>query len=317
MGCCHGTAATVVRLVGRERPCMARVTGLQQPIMSIPSQVDPGWLALQLMNLTDLQPLAAGGQKQVFSATHATDGEVVIKLMHPGADPARTERELETAAKVPSRRMPRIFEHGQITGNTGTIVWFREQRIAGQVLSARIQAGTLSPHELLRLALHVSETLVAAEAVSIVHRDVKPANIIVDVRGEFWLIDFGFARHLDLESLTATGAPGGFGTIGYAPAEQCRNDKPDIDARADLFALGVTIYEAATGRNPHVAGARDRFEVIRRVSTKHLPRLGSPLSDAFADLVATLAQPNLVHRCRTALEAHEWIKDLCDREGVQ
>jgi serine/threonine protein kinase len=288
-------------------------------IVAMPSysQVDPVWLARQLPDLTDLQALASGGQKQVFAAMHATDGEVVVKLMHPGADPARTERELEAATKVQAARMPRIFERGQLTGNTGTIVWFREQRIPGEVLSARIQAGTLSHHELLRLALHVSETLVAAEAVSIVHRDVKPANIIVDLQDEFWLIDFGVARHLDLESLTATAAPGGCGTIGYAPAEQCRNDKPDIDARADLFALGVTLYEAATGRNPHVDAARDRFEVIRRASTQQLPRLGSPLPGEFADLVATLAQPNLVHRCQTAQEAHEWIKDLCDREGVQ
>ncbi len=281
------------------------------------SQVDPGWLVHQFPNLTDLQALAAGGQKQVFTATHANDGEVVIKLMHPGTDPARTERELEAATKVQAPRMPRIFEHGQLTGDTGTIVWFREQRIPGEVLSARIRAGTLAHHELLRLALHVSETLVAAEAVSIVHRDVKPANIIVDPQSEFWLIDFGVARHLDLESLTATVAPGGCGTIGYAPAEQCRNDKPDIDARADLFALGVTLYEAATGGNPHVEGARDRFEIIRRASTQQLPRLGRPLPDGFADLVATLAQPNPVHRCQTAREAHEWIKELCDLEGVQ
>ena len=281
------------------------------------SQVDPAWLALQFPDLTDLQALATGGQKQVFTARHTTDGEVVIKLIHPGGDPARTERELEAATKVQAARMPRIFEHGQLTGNTGTIVWFREQRIPGEVLSARIQAGTLSYHELLRLALHVSETLIAAEAVSIVHRDVKPANIIVDPQGEFWLIDFGFARHLDLASLTPTAAPGGCGTIGYAPAEQCRNDKPDIDSRADLFALGVTLYEAATGRNPYIEGARDPFEVIRKASTQQLPRLESPLPGDFADLVATLAQPNLVHRCQTACEAHEWIKELCDREGVR
>ncbi|OOG24109.1 hypothetical protein B1C78_09285 [Thioalkalivibrio denitrificans] len=297
---------------------MARFYGAQQPvIMPIHSQVDPDWLGRQFPHLTNLQPLAAGGQKQVFTAMHADDGEVVIKLMHPGADPARTERELEAATKIQARRMPRIFEHGQLTGNTGTIVWFREECIPGQTLSARIRVGTLSYHELLRLALHVSETLVAAEAVGIVHRDVKPANIIIDQRGEFWLIDFGVARHLDLESLTATAAPGGCGTIGYAPAEQCRNDKPDIDARADLFALGVTLYEAATGRNPHVEGARDRFEVIARSSTQQLPRLGRFLPDGFADLVATLSQPNLVHRCQTAHEANEWIKDLCDREGVR
>ena len=280
-------------------------------------QVDQGWLAQQFPDLTDLQALAAGGQKQVFAATHPTDGEVVIKVMHPGQDPARTERELEAATKVQAPRMPCIFEHGQLTGNTGTIVWFREQRIPGQALTARIRAGTLLHEELLRLALHVSETLVAAEAVNIVHRDVKPANIIVDLQGGYWLIDFGFARHLDLESLTATAAPGGCGTIGYAPAEQCRNDKPDIDARADLFALGVTLYEAATGRNPHLHGARDRLEVINRASTHQLPRLRSPLPDDFADLVATLAQPILVHRCQTARDAHDWIKELCDLEGVQ
>jgi serine/threonine-protein kinase len=281
------------------------------------SQVDPGWLALQFPDLTDLEALAAGGQKQVFTAKHATDGEVVIKLLHPGGDPVRTERELEAATKVPAARIPRIFAHGQLAGNTGTVVWFREQRIPGEALSARIQAGTLSYHELLRLALHVSETLVAAESVSIVHRDVKPANIIVDPQGEFWLIDFGFARHLDLESLTATAALGGWGTLGYAPAEQCRNDKPDIDARADVFALGVTLYEAATGHNPHIEGARDAFEVLLRVSNQQLPRLGNPLPGGFADLVATLAQPNLVHRCQSAREAHEWIIELCDREGVQ
>ena len=296
---------------------MARRPGQRPRIVPNYSQVDPGWLALQLPGLSDLRALATGGQKQVFTAKHATDGDVVIKLMHPGAHSARAERELEAATKVQAPRMPRIFEHGQLTGNTGTIVWFREQRIPGEVLSARIRAGTLSHQELLRLALHVSETLVAAEIVSIVHRDVKPANIIVDPQGEFWLIDFGVARHLDLESLTATAAPGGCGTIGYAPAEQCRNDKPNIDARADIFALGVTLYEAATGRNPHVDGARDPFEVIRRASTQQLPRLGSPLPGDFADLVATLAQPNLVHRCQTAREAHEWIKELCDREGVQ
>src|ERR1700741_2833445 len=102
-------------------------------IMAIPSQVDPNWLAGHLPNLINLQPLAAGGQKQVFTATHRNDGDVVIKLMHPGADPARTERKLEAAIKVLAPRMPRIFEHGQLTGNTGTIVWFREQRIPGQV----------------------------------------------------------------------------------------------------------------------------------------------------------------------------------------
>ena len=285
--------------------------------MAYGSQVDLSWLAAQFPDLANLQPLASGGQKEVFTATHPIDGDVVIKLMHPGADPARTERELKAVATVQATRMPRIFEAGQCAGVTGTIVWFREQRIFGDVLTARLRVAALSYHELLRLALHVSETLAAAELANIVHRDVKPANIMLDPNGEFWLIDFGLARHLDLESLTATAAPGGCGTIGYAPAEQCLNNKQDIDARADLFALGVTLYEAATGRNPHIEGARDRFEVIRRSSTQQLPRLTSPFPGEFADLVATLAQPNPVHRCQSVREARVWISELCSREGVK
>lgn len=285
--------------------------------MTAYSQVDPNWLAQQLPDLKDLQLLAAGGQKQVFSATHPTDGNVVVKLIHPGSDPARTERELEAAARVRAPRIPPIYEHGRIAGNTGTFVWFRERRIPGDPLSRRILSARLTYHELLRLALHVSETLVAAEAVNIVHRDVKPANIILDPSGGFWLIDFGFARHLDLDSITATGAPGGWGTLGYAPIEQCRNDKPEIDARADLFALGVTIYEAATGKHPHRDGARDAYEIMNRVARLALPRLNDPIPSEFADLVATLAQPNCVHRLQSAREAHEWIKDICDREGVR
>jgi len=267
--------------------------------------------------LSDVQPLASGGQKEVFAAIHADDGEVVVKLMHPGSNPDRVERELAAPLKVQAPRVPLIFAHGQLQGNTGAIPWIREQRILGVPLNDKILTGGLTYPELLRLALHVSETLVAAEKVKIVHRDVKPANIIMDSGGGFWLIDFGVARHLDLDPLTATAAPGGYGTMGYAPSEQCRNDQPEIDARADLFALGVTLYEAATTCNPHVNGARDRFDVLARVTSQRLPRLCNAFPPEFADLVATLAQPCLVHRCQSAHEAYVWIQELCDREGVQ
>ena len=285
--------------------------------MSVPFLVDTAWLQQRFPELSDLQPLATGGQRQVLSARHNRDGDIVMKLMHPGSDPERIKRELDATAKIVAPRMPQIYDHGTIAHQTGTYVWIREQRILGEPLNDRTKIKPLSVAETLRLALHVSETLVAAEMVRIVHRDVKPPNIILDPTGGFWLIDFGFARHLALESITATAAPGGWGTLGYAPIEQCRNLKPEIDARADLFALGVTIFEAATGVNPHLAGARDQFQVIDRVARIALPRLNPPMPPDFADLVATLAQPSRVHRPPTAHEALEWIREICYREGVR
>lgn len=179
--------------------------------------------------------------------------------------------------------------------------------------SGALVAAPVAPAQLARF-----ETLLAAEAVRIVHRDIKPENIIAHSAGGYWVIDFGFARHLGLESLTATANAFGNVTWGYAPPEQCRNIKQEIDGRADLFALGVTLYESATGTNPYRAGARDVLEVLRRVETTNLPRLALPFPSAaeFADLVSALAQRQRTHRPRSVAEANKWIREICAREGV-
>jgi serine/threonine-protein kinase len=182
-------------------------------------QVTAEWLAGQFPDLKGLQPLSQGGQKQVFSAVHLRDGDVVLKVMHPSADVERTRRELLAVAKVQSSRVPQIFDQGTVQTPIGDCLWFRENRIQGRTVRERLATGPFDTPALLRLALHTCETLVAAEAVNIVHRDVKPDNILCDLTGDFWLIDFGFSRHLGLESLTATANAFGHVTWGYAPLD--------------------------------------------------------------------------------------------------
>lgn len=283
------------------------------------TQITAAWLATQFADLSNVAPLASGGQKQVFSATHANEGDVVLKLMHPSADMERTKREILAVANVQSKRVPRILAQGTVDTPIGSCFWFREERIQGVTVREQLVSGPFAVPELLRLALHVSETLVAAEAVGIVHRDVKPENLILDRAGNCWVIDFGLARHLGLDSLTATANFFGNVTWGYAPLEQCRNIKQEIDARSDLFALGVTLYECATGVNPFRIGARDVLEVLNRVETGNLPRLRLtfPSASDFADLVATLTQRQRIHRPQSAQDAHQWIKDICNKEQVQ
>lgn len=282
-------------------------------------QITAAWLAERFPDLQGVQPLSEGGQKQVFSALHPHDGDVVLKLMRPSADTERTRRELVAVARIQSGRIPSILEQGTIATPIGYCFWFREQRIHGRTVRECLANGPLDTSTLLRLALHVSETLVAAEAVNIVHRDVKPENIIRDSAGDFWLIDFGLARHLGLDSLTATANFFGNVTWGYAPLEQCLNIKQQIDARADLFALGVTLYECATGTNPFRDGARDALEILQRVENNYLHRVQLSFSSAsdFADLIAALTQRQRIHRPQSAREAHEWICEICSREQVQ
>ena len=278
-----------------------------------------GWLATAFPDLQNIQPLSQGGQKQVFSAQHASDGEVVLKLMHASAEIERTKREVLAVNQVHSARIPQILADGIITTPQGDCFWFREQRILGPTVRERMTRGVFGVAELLRLGLHVAETLVAAEAAGIVHRDIKPENLIIDGAGDVWVIDFGLARHLGLESLTATALMFGNLTWGYAPLEQCRNIKQEIDGRADLFALGVTLYECATGTNPFRAGARDVLEVLNRIEGGNFPRLQLTFGSAsdFGDFVACLTQKNRVHRPRSTADALQWIKDICEREGVK
>jgi serine/threonine-protein kinase len=140
-----------------------------------------------------------------------------------------------------------------------------------------------------------------------------------DSAGDYWLLDFGIARHLDLSSLTATSLPYGKMTLGYAPPEQCRNFKSEIDSRADLFALGVTMHECATGKNAFLdPPPRDHLELLKRVEQVVLPPVALPIAakDSFRDLIATMTQKNRIHRPRTIGEAKLWLLEICESEGL-
>jgi serine/threonine protein kinase len=270
------------------------------------------WIGQQFPHLSGFALLADGGQKSVFSAKHETDGDVVLKLIKPSSDGVeRVQREILAVQRVRSARVPRIMDAGVLTTPVGAFVWLREQRIHGESVRQALQKGALPRDDVVRLGLHVLEALSDAQMARIVHRDVKPDNIMRGADGTFWLLDFGIARHLDLASLTATAALGGPGTLGYAPPEQYRNKKRDIDVRADLFALGVTMTECLTGTNPFRVGARDAGEVIRRIEGTPIvvPVISGDTGGKLADLIRAMAQRRLDCRPSSAAEALEWIRE--------
>jgi serine/threonine protein kinase len=273
-------------------------------------------LKTNFSELSEIMHLSKGGQKEVYSAQHPYDGDVVIKIIHISTNRERIIREINAVKQIHSSRVPKILGVGVFPG--GDQLWIREQRILGEDVKTILERGRLVEQEVLRLGLHVLETLSDAASVRIVHRDVKPANIIRSHDGSYWLIDFGIARHLDLFSLTGTELPQGPGTLGYAPREQFRNMKTDIDGRADLFALAVTLVECLTGIHPFRDGARDGGEVLRRIERQSLPV--PPLSwdkqNGFKELVETMGQRMMDHRPRNAGEAFEWMKEICADNGL-
>jgi serine/threonine-protein kinase len=274
--------------------------------------IDVPWLQLQFPELHNLAVLGGGGFKIVFSATHATEGAVVLKLIHPAQDPESTRRELLASRRMQPCRVPQIFGDGILSSQVGHFVWIREQRIVGETLRQTLRRGALAPLLVLKVGLQVLECLERAEQIGIVHRDIKPDNIVCSQPGDFWVIDFGIARHLRLDSATATAMPFGKFTTGYAPVEQFRNVKTEIDTRADLFALGVTLVECATGLHPFRHPPSNDLEILNRVENLVVPplQLNIPGTDQFRDLVHTMLQKRRDLRPRTVSEALQWIRDI-------
>jgi serine/threonine-protein kinase len=234
----------------------------------------------------------------------------VIKVFDAAEDRVTTERELLAVSTINSPRVPRILENGVATTASGQCVWFCEQFIEGISLRDHLASKTLDIDELLQMARHLLQALSEAETAQIVHRDVKPDNIILGTDGELWLIDFGIARHLTLLSLTATANPFGKLTLGYAPPEQMRNNKSFIDSRADLFALGITLIESHIGFNPFwVPPPASSLEIMRRVESQPIKVDFGPSDKAkvLGGLVSAMTQRRRDLRPRNAADALDWL----------
>lgn len=286
----------------------------------VPTIVYPeDWLKSQFPAISSLTSLDSGGQKCAYTGTHATEGNVVLKIFHPATDPARALREIQAVNSIESSRIPRIHEVGKIVRGHDELIWVREQHVPGRNLRNHLAAGKISERAIFTVALHVLEALAAAENSRIVHRDVKPENIMLnDHPFSAWLLDFGIARHLDLESITPTAAASGIGTYGYCPPEQFRNRKPEIDSRADLFALGVTLYECVERTNPFRDGARDVLEVMHRLENITLPPIARNVepSGQFRELIVAMTRTRRDHRLARAQDAFSWMQEICRINGL-
>jgi serine/threonine-protein kinase len=275
--------------------------------------IDIDWIKNNFPEIQNPVYLAGGGQKEVFEGLHAENGTVVLKLFKNSKDTDRILREIDASEKVPSVQIPKIYDKGAKPSHLGEVIWIREQLIRGQSIRQKLESGgKLSPDFVISLAKQILSVLLASESVRIVHRDVKPENIMIADDGVFWLLDFGLARHLDLESLTGTALVYGVGTPGYAPPEQFRNIKPEIDSRADLFGLGVTLFECLEGYNFFREDVRNLPDVLYKMENKPLPPISVQFdkSEEFNDLINAMTRAKPEHRIESISEAFKWIQEI-------
>ncbi len=217
--------------------------------------------------------IARGGMAQVFRARdRLLDRPVAIKVLFPelSVDQAfveRFRREAQAAANLSHPNIVPVFDWGEDGGTYFIVMEF----IDGQPLSAVLRAtGPMPPARVADIGVHVAAALAFAHRHGVIHRDVKPGNVLITDEGQVKVTDFGIARAVNTEeSLTQTGAV--MGTATYFSPEQAEGI--GVDSRSDIYSLGVVMYEMVAGRPPFLG------ETPVAVASKHVRDQPPPLRD--------------------------------------
>ncbi|GMA33955.1 hypothetical protein GCM10025876_01590 [Demequina litorisediminis] len=250
--------------------------------------------------------VAAGGMATVYVAfDRRLERDVALKVMHPhlAADAseadfvARFRREAKAAARLTHPGMVRVYDQGV----DGSVSYLTMEYVGGENLRQRMaHEGPLSVGEALGITERVLDALAAAHRADLVHRDVKPENVLIDEEGGPKLTDFGLARAVTEVTSTATGTL--LGTVAYLAPEVVTD--ASADARADVYSTGILLFEMITGHQPFTG------ETALAVASRHVHEDVPPpsalvpwLPPEIDDLVTLLTARNIDDRPADAGEA--------------
>jgi serine/threonine protein kinase len=242
------------------------------------------------------EQLGSGGAGEVWRATdERLDRDVAIKVLlrHLSDDPERLQsfaNEARTAGALNHANILSVYDVGDHRGAPFIVCEYLE----GESLRTRLRAGPLPVETAVGIALQIARGLAAAHARGIVHRDLKPENVFLRSDGGVKLLDFGLAK---LQAPAAPETPPGAlsrltgviaGTAGYMAPEQATGE--EVDARADLFALGATLYEMLTGERAFKGAST--IETVHAILTTEPPALPASLAvpPALAAIVTRLLE---------------------------
>ncbi len=213
----------------------------------------------ELAHYKILDRIGSGGMGEVYRARDTRLGRTVAIKVLPAAvadDPDRRERflrEARAAAALSHPNIAALYEVGEDDGQLFLVFEF----VPGEPLSKLIAGRPLNPRRAIQFAAQVADALADAHAAGIVHRDIKPDNIVVTPKGNAKVLDFGLAlwtaggaAREQAATTVDTGVGSALGTLAYMSPEQARGEA--VDERTDIFSFGVALYEMLTGSRPFI-----------------------------------------------------------------
>jgi serine/threonine-protein kinase len=254
------------------------------------------------------EPLGAGGMGEVWLARNEELGrlEAVKVLKANDPDPhtrARFIREARAAIQAGGDKIAETYEVGEASG----LLFIRMEYVEGTSLD---RLGRVAPRDALALFKKLAASLAVGHARGVVHRDVKPSNFIMTSGGSVKLVDFGIARAVGLATLTGTGDS--LGTPAFMSPEQWQDAKR-VDARSDVYSLGVTFYLLLTGRLPFdVPKGASGLAFYAQILSKE-PRPIEPLPDlpeALPPLVMRMLARDPERRFPDAVAVHDALRKV-------
>jgi serine/threonine protein kinase len=269
-----------------------------------------------------VRPIGAGGMGEVYVAEDTRLGrEVALKILprDVAADPhrrQRLEREAQAAARL---NHPNIVTLHSLEEHDG-VAFFTMEYVDGQPLAKIVPPDGMPLEKLLSVAVPLTDAVAAAHHSGIIHRDLKPGNIVVTANGRVKVLDFGLAKlhdvvHVDAGASTNTMPLTGdghiVGTVAYMSPEQAEG-RP-IDARSDIFSLGVVLYEMATGRRPFQGNSSvSVISSILRDNPPPVTETNPHLPSDLARIIRRALQKDPERRYQTALDLRNDLQELKD-----
>jgi hypothetical protein len=253
--------------------------------------------------------IGAGGYSQVWRATDTLlDRQVAVKLLHAGfaADSevvARFAAEARHGGALNHENIARVYDYGEPGPEAPPYLVL--ELVDGQSLADRLGRGPLAPPQALEVIAQVADGLAAAHSAGVIHRDIKPGNLVLSSTGLVKITDFGISHAIGSAPITGTGMI--IGTVGYLAPE--RTAGAQATAAGDLYALGMVGYECLAGRPPFSGTAIEQAFAHRE---QPLPPLPALVPAEVAAFVAQLAAKDPARRPGNAAEVAAQARQLRD-----